>query len=170
MTIRRYVLTGAPGAGKTTLADALAARGHAVVREAATDINLRGHDGSFTDAILALQLEREQAETAELQILDRSPLCTLALARYLDVTPSAALTSAAERAAGIYQPAVFLVRPLGFITPTAVRRITYPSALRFAAIHEQVYQEYGFTLVDVPKATVAERVALVERTLVVGPT
>ena len=28
MTIRRYVLTGAPGAGKTTLARALAAREH----------------------------------------------------------------------------------------------------------------------------------------------
>ncbi|MEV4495482.1 AAA family ATPase [Micromonospora arborensis] len=35
---RRYVLTGAPGAGKTTLIEALSRRGHLVVREAATDI------------------------------------------------------------------------------------------------------------------------------------
>ena len=30
-------------------------------------------------------------------------------------------------------------------------------------IHEEVYREHGFTLVDVPKATVAERVAQVEQ-------
>jgi predicted ATPase len=165
MTIHRYVLTGSPGAGKTTLADALAARGHVVIREAATDVIARGHHGSFTDAILALQFEREAAATGAVQILDRSPLCTLALARYLGATPSAALLAAAARAAGTYQPQVFLVRPLGFITPTAARRICYADALRFAVIHEQVYREHGFTLIDVPKAGVAERVALVERFL-----
>ncbi|MEW2379094.1 AAA family ATPase [Micromonospora sp. NPDC047812] len=36
--MRRYVLTGAPGAGKTTLADALRRRGWDVVAEAATDV------------------------------------------------------------------------------------------------------------------------------------
>lgn len=164
MTIRRYVLTGAPGAGKTTLAEALAERGHVVVAEAATDVIAQGHSqGSFTDAILALQLARERAATGPLQIFDRSPLCTLALARYIGITPSAALTAAAARAADIYQPAVFLVRPLGFMTPTAARRISYADALRFATIHEDVYREHGFTLVDVPKATVAERVAQVEQ-------
>jgi predicted ATPase len=35
---RRYVLTGAPGSGKTSLLQALAARGWAVVHEAATDV------------------------------------------------------------------------------------------------------------------------------------
>jgi predicted ATPase len=168
MIIRRYVLTGAPGAGKTTLAEALAARGHVVVAEAATDViaqghREQGHEGSFTDAILALQLARERAATGPVQIFDRSPLCTLALARYLGITPSAALSAAAARAAGVYQPAVFLVRPLGFITPTAARRISYADALRFAGIHEDVYREHGFTLIDVPKATVAERVTQVER-------
>ena len=37
--MRRFILTGAPGAGKTTLIQALAARGHAVAVEAATDVN-----------------------------------------------------------------------------------------------------------------------------------
>jgi predicted ATPase len=156
------VLTGAPGAGKTTIADALRGRGHAVVREAATDVIARGHRGSFVDAILALQLERERAATAPVQILDRSPLCTLALARYLQVTPSAALLAAAARAAEVYQPAVFLVQPLGFVTPTAARRISYEDSLRFAVIHEEVYREHGFTLIDVPKASTADRVALIE--------
>jgi predicted ATPase len=166
MTIRRFVLTGAPGVGKTTLADALAARGHSVVREAATDVIARGQEGAgFVDAVLAVQLERQLAASGAVQVFDRSPVCTLALARYIGATPSPALTRAAKRAPEIYEPVVFLVRPLGFITPTAARRISYPDSLRFEAIHEQVYGEYGFTLVDVPKAPLVERVALVERLL-----
>ena len=165
MDIRRHVLTGAPGAGKTTLAEALRRRGHVVVREAATDVVARGGDGDgFVDTVLALQLTRERASTAPVQVLDRSPLCTLALARYLGLPPSAALLAAVADA-GRYQRTVFLIQPLGFITPTAVRRISYADSLRFAAIHEEVYREYGFTLVEVPPAPVADRVALVERFL-----
>ena len=165
MTIRRYVLTGAPGAGKTTLAEVLRRRGHVVVREAATDVVAGGGDGDgFVDSVLALQLARERAATAPVQVLDRSPLCTLALARWIGVAPSAALLAAAADA-GRYQRTVFLVQPLGFITPTAVRRISYADSLRFAAIHSDVYREYGFTLIEVPAARVADRVALVERLL-----
>jgi predicted ATPase len=166
MTIRRFVLTGAPGVGKTTLAEALRARGHIVVPEAATDVIARGGEGDgFVDAVLAVQLERQRSAAGKIQVYDRSPLCTLALARYIGADPSAALISAAEQAADRYEPAAFLVRPLGFVTPTAARRISYPDSLRFEAIHEDVYREYGFTLIDVANMSLAERVALVERYL-----
>jgi predicted ATPase len=163
--VRRFVLTGAPGAGKTTLAGALQARGHVVVREAATDVVAAtgGRGGELIDAILDLQLERERAAAGDLQILDRSPLCTLALARYCGVTPPRALLAAADRATATYQRMVLLVRPLGFVTATTVRRISYADSLRFETIHEDVYREYGFTLAEIPKADVAERVALIER-------
>ena len=36
--LKRYVLTGAPGAGKTAVALALQRRGYALVPEAATDV------------------------------------------------------------------------------------------------------------------------------------
>lgn len=39
--MRRYVLTGAPGAGKTALVDVLSERGYPVVAEAATDVILQ---------------------------------------------------------------------------------------------------------------------------------
>ena len=163
MTIQRYVLTGAPGAGKTTIAEALRHRGYVVVPEAATDVVAAGGDGvGFLDRVLALQLARERATTAPVQVLDRSPVCTLALARYLGLEPSAALLAAAEAAATRYQPGVLLVRPLGFITPTAVRRISYADSVRFADIHADVYREYGFTLVEVPAVPLADRIALVD--------
>jgi predicted ATPase len=90
-------------------------------------------------------------------------LCTLALARWLGVPVPAALTGRVERmvAAGRYERRVFLVRPLGFVMPTAARRITYPDALRFEVVHVEVYTEYGYELVDVPPGPVADRVALV---------
>jgi predicted ATPase len=161
MMIRRFVLTGAPGVGKTTIAAALRARGHVVVPEAATDVIAAGGEGDgFVDAVLALQLHRERAATGAVQVLDRSPLCTLALARYCEVRPSAALLSAC--ATRRYEREVFVVQPLGFVTPTAARRISYVDSLRFAAIHDEVYREHGFTLVPVPKAPVPERVALIE--------
>ena len=170
MPIRRYVLTGAPGAGKTTLIDALRERGHSVVAEAATDVIARRQaaglgedDDTFLQEILELQVARERAAVAGVVFFDRSPLCTLALARYLDRPVPRALRAAADRSTATYQREAFLVRPLGFVRRTAARRISYADSLRFAAIHEQVYRSYGFTLVDVPKAAAGERVALLER-------
>jgi predicted ATPase len=164
MTIRRYVLTGAPGAGKTTLAAALRDRGHHVVPEAATDVIARRHAAGirepwhtspFAAEILALQQARERAGDAEVQILDRSPLCTLALARWMGVPPPPVTGL-------LTYDRVFLVQPIGFMVPTAARRISYADSLRFAAVHEDVYREHGYDLTEVPAAPVAERVALIE--------
>jgi predicted ATPase len=41
--LRRFVLTGAPGAGKTALAVALRDRGYVIVAEAATDVIAEEH-------------------------------------------------------------------------------------------------------------------------------
>lgn len=172
-SVRRYVLTGAPGAGKTTLADALRRRGWSVVAEAATDViaagQARGDDepwrgAGFVDAVARLQRERREAAGSPVQVHDRSPLCTLALARYLGRPVGPTLAAEVERVLreGAYQRPVFLVEPLGFVTRTAARRIDYAESLAFARVHEQVYREHGHELVAVPPAPVAERVALVE--------
>src|SRR4051812_4253534 len=99
--LRRFVLTGAPGSGKTSLLLALRARGHAVIEEAATDVivavQAQGVDApwerdDFVDLVVALQRERQLRPVPAgtmVQVFDRSPLCTLALAQYLKrpVTP-----------------------------------------------------------------------------------
>jgi len=173
---RRYVLTGAPGAGKTVLLHALSSRGWPVVEEAATDVIAALHaDGvdqpwtreDFCDRIVALQQQRQQAPVpadAAVQIYDRSPLCTLALAHHLDRLVSTALRAEVHRvlAEQVYEPTVLLIRPLGFIRPTPARRITYADSLTFQAVHEAVYREHGFTLVDVPAGPPAGRADLVE--------
>jgi predicted ATPase len=169
--LRRYVLTGAPGSGKTALAQALRERGYAVVPEAATDViareQARGVDepwqrDEFCDQIVLLQRRRQTEPPPgrpEVQIYDRSPLCTLALARFLGrpVTPVLAEEVARVVDERVYRRGVFLVRPLGFVVATEARRISYADSLRFEAVHEQAYREHGYRLVDVPASAVPER-------------
>ena len=181
--IRRYVLTGAPGAGKTAVAAVLRAAGRVVVDEAATDINAQlmaegvshpWRDPDFLDRIAALQRDRQLAAIVppdRVQLYDRSPICTVALARYLGRSMTPVLAAEVDRvqAGDIYERRVFFVRPIGFLVATDVRRISYPDSLRFETVHEQVYREYGFEIVDVPAGlTVDERAALVERHLSAG--
>ena len=60
---------------------------------------------------------------------------------------------------------MLLVRPLGFIETTAVRRITPADASAFEAIHESTFRDLGFDLVEVAPDTVGRRVAAVESLL-----
>lgn len=174
--LRRYVLTGAPGAGKSSIGMALRGRGYLVVGEAATDViaseQARGVDepwqrADFLDKIVRLQ-RRRQAEPVpsdvQVQVYDRSPLCTLALARYLQRPVTRLLAQEVARVCEerVYEGEVFLVLPLGFVEPTSARRIGYHDALEFHAVHEAVYQEHGFQLIDVPVAPVGERAATVD--------
>lgn len=62
----------------------------------------------------------------------------------------------------MYEPTAFLVRPLGFIRPTTARRISYGDSLTFQAVHQAVYRDHGFTLVDIPAGPPAGRADLVE--------
>jgi predicted ATPase len=171
----RYVLTGAPGAGKTVLLRALERAGVAVVEEAATDVITLEHalgraapedDPEFLGKITALQRARQldrAPEGGRLVFFDRSPVCTLALARFLGRDVPDALADELDRviAGRIYAPTVFFVRSLGSVTPTAVRRIGYADSLAFETVHERAYRELGFTLVDVPAAPVQTRADII---------
>jgi predicted ATPase len=171
-----YAITGAPGAGKTAMLRLLEDSGYAVVEEAATDVialeQARGQPEPWTrpefiDVILELQQRRERGARgfAGPVFFDRSPLCTLALSRFLGYSASRALLAEVEQmAAGHrYEQTVFFVRLQGFLTATAARRISLAESLTFEKVHEETYREFGFRLVDVPAGPLADRVASVLR-------
>ncbi|GHJ47051.1 hypothetical protein Cs7R123_43930 [Catellatospora sp. TT07R-123] len=175
--MQRYIITGAPGAGKTTTLAALRGRGYAVVDEAATEVNIRlralgrdepWRDLGFIDAITLLQRERLEQPAppgTAVQVFDRSPICTLALARFLGLPVTPLLAGEVDRmvAEGVYQTRVFFFQLLGFITPAAAHRVSLAQSVAFERFHVQAYRDHGFDLIDVPVGTVEERAEVVDR-------
>jgi predicted ATPase len=94
--------------------------------------------------------------------VDRSPVCTLALARQLESPVSALLQAEVDRvvAEHVYT-GVFFVRNLGFVQPTAARRISFEESLAFEQLHERTYRELGFELIEVPAGPLRWRAAQV---------
>jgi predicted ATPase len=174
--MRRFIITGAPGAGKTAIIRQLELDGFSVVEEAATAVIAavqpqgRGEPWthpSFIDEVAHLQRDRQiraSYQPDEVQFHDRCAVCTAALAVYLEHPVSPFLASELERIKreAIYGNRVFFIRHLGFITPTEARRISFEETVRFEKIHEQTYRDFGFDLISVEPGSVAERVSIIK--------
>lgn len=177
--MRRYIITGAPGAGKTAIIRQLELEGFSVVEEAATDVIAAAHargmnipwtDPMFIDIVANLQRDREiraSYQPDELQFHDRCTVCTAALAAFLGYPVSPFLAGELERVRdhAIFENRVFFIRNLGFITPSQTRRITYDDAIRFEKIHEKIYLNLGFELIVVEPADLMDRVAIIKEAI-----
>ena len=177
-----YILTGAPGAGKTAVLRLLEAVGYPVVEEAATDVIALGqaqgcaepwNDHEFITRVTTLQLCRQDVAAYlagnRSVFFDRSQVCTLVLSRYLGCPVPDLLTREISRilADGVYDTRAFFIRNQGFVTPTAARRINFEDSLTFERLHEQTYRDLGFQLTDVPPGPLADRAAVIQQ--IVGP-
>lgn len=170
--MKRIILTGTPGCGKTSILRGLEMRGHFVVGEAATDViayyQAKGiaepwKNPTFIDDIIRLQRQRQMTinrAPVVAQYFDRSPFCTYALAVYLSFKPSEVLMGEIDRVlqGGLYDHKVLFVENLGFCTPTDARQISYEEALVFEKIHRETYDKFGFECVMISPGTLEERV------------
>ena len=174
--MRRFIITGTPGAGKTAIIRQLELDGFSVVEEAATDVIAAAQaqgtvqpwtSPSFIDAIANLQRERQvraSYQSDEVQFHDRCVVCTAALAIYLGYPFSPVLATELERVKkeAVFQNRVFFIRNLGFVTPTEARRISFEDTVRFEKIHKETYRNFGFELVSVEPGSLAERVSVIK--------
>jgi predicted ATPase len=175
--MKRYILTGTPGCGKTSIIRSLELDGYSVAEEAATDIiALRQAQGiaephtraDFIDDITNLQKQRQMQASglaSTVQFYDRSPLCTYALSRWLGVPISTTLADEIERIreGQIYQRQVFFIENLGFCAPTEARRISFEDSLRFEKVHEETYRTFGYECIRVAPQELAARVEQIKR-------
>jgi len=174
--MKRYILTGTPGSGKTSILRSLEVAGYTVVEEAATDIiALRQAQGiaepwthpSFVDDITNLQKHRQMriADTAGVQFYDRSPLCTYALSVFLGFPISTTLADEMERIKKerTYQKQVFFIENLGFCEPSAARKISFEDSLKFEKVHEETYRYIGYDCIRVAPSDLTTRVEQIKR-------
>lgn len=168
--MKNYILTGAPGSGKTSLIQSLKSQGFTTISEAATDviadaqkngISQPWRDPDFIDKIVILQKKRQLACNVDsnLVFFDRSPFCTYALTMYLGFEISPALLGELNRIQRdfIYEKEIFFIENLGFIQHTNARQISFEESLRFEQIHLDVYQQFGFNCIKVEAGSVLSR-------------
>lgn len=174
---QRIVVTGGPGSGKTSLIEALAAAGYATSPEAGRAIIRRQQaiDGQalpWRDRALfaELMLDRELEAYARFEgeagpvFFDRG---TPDVVGYLSLC-GLPIPAHVERAAREvrYDRRVFIapVWPEIF-AQDAERRQDLDEAQRTFDAMTEVYPRFGYELIELPKASVAERLALVLETL-----
>lgn len=172
MSIRKsnfFIVTGGPGAGKTTLIEALGALGFRTVEEAGRRIireqkamgGNATHDGDrlayrdlmFEDAIRTFE---EMTPASGAVFFDRG---LPDLIGYSETVPLV-LRNAVQRYR--YNRTVFVAPPWEEIyTRDAERKQDFAEAVATCDAIRSAYVEAGYTLVELPKTAVEERIAFV---------
>lgn len=172
-TERLIVLTGGPGAGKTTLIEHLRQEGYATADEGARAIiqDQRAIDGPalpwrdralFAELMLSWDLRSYRAAEGHdgPVFFDRAIPEIVGYLRAEGLPVPDHVEVAARRYR--YHTQVFLAPPWPEIyRQDEERRQSYPTAVRVHELSEAIYREYGYETVDLPLASVEERARFV---------
>ncbi|MBF0586909.1 AAA family ATPase [Prosthecochloris sp. N3] len=172
-SLRRYVITGGPGAGKSTLLQALAAAGYHCYEEASRRLireQMAARSGVLpwldmgAFAALALDAMKEQhddaAEVGGTCFFDRAIPDVFGYLMHagLEVPQDYLSLFASCR----YEPVAFLLPPWREIfVQDRERPQTYSESEELYEALREVYGSLGFRLVELPRASVAERAGFV---------
>jgi len=170
---RFFVLTGGPGSGKTALGNALRARGYACTEEAGRGIIqaqmlIGGRALPWSDRLLfaEMMLGWEMRSHALSQSLagsvffDRGVVDVLGYLRVIGLPIPSHMRKAAE--AFRYHRRVFIAPPWPEIfRRDDERKQDFDEAVRTYNAMVETYADYGYELVELPRASVEQRVRFV---------
>jgi predicted ATPase len=166
MKIKKFVLTGGPCTGKTTLLKALNNQGYQMVQEAATLVfqetktqgvpAIQGKEFDFQKKLITKQIELEsKLNNATEAFLDRGTVDNLAYCKLFKINPPQEIIDMAvnNRYSGI-----FLLNFLDkYETDTEVRKEPFEVACKIHNLIKETYQEYGYKLIEVPPLAIEAR-------------
>lgn len=172
MTPIRIILTGGPGGGKTTLIDALRARGYACVNEVGRAIIQKEVESggnalpwadkkSFMQRMFEAQLLAfEECMDSPVVFFDRGLLDTLAYARLERLPINEEMIQQAKEMRFYHK--VFITPPWEEIyAQDEERKQDFAEAVRTYEYMAAIYGEFGYTVLDLPKASVERRIEFI---------
>ena len=171
---KRYIITGGPGAGKTTIVNELSKK-YTVVPEAATTIIEKEiakgiqKPWQFDDYHIKVN---QLNNTNQIKIQNLSDPIVFFDRGFLDSLSYILLQKRILHQyvldcvqivinAGYFEKTIFFIDSLGFIVPGPARTESLEESLRKAACLEKNYRALGYEIIHVPPGTVKERVNLI---------
>lgn len=159
---QKYILTGGPGSGKSSIILELEAQGEHTIREAAEDIIRRNQahgnpepwtNPNFQKEILELQLQREQRIPQEITrvFIDRGIPDGLAYAQ-----PGSETAQEIIRKTPDYD-AIFLIESLATTQTDDIRRENHQEAQELARRLTKIYENLGYEVYKIQAGTLRER-------------
>lgn len=176
---RRYILTGGPCVGKTSIIHGLSTLGYTVVPEAATEViaeeQAQGNsepwknpdfDLKISDRIYQRQQESSQSG-ASIVFFDRGPIDPLSYACYYNYSIHPTIISRVEEILEkpFYETTVFLIAPLieELYENSVIRYEDRATSEKLGDYLAQAYKVLGFSVVKVPFGTIPQRVQWIVR-------
>lgn len=168
---RRYIITGGPGTGKTSIINCLSTLGYVVMPEAATDIIEEGQRQNIekpwravdyhikVSALIEERKQEAQNSNTPLIFFDRGHIDGISYILLQKRTLHQEVIDFVQTTMDthFFDKKVFLIESLGFVQQGPARTETLEESLEKAHHLEMNYRALGYEIILIPKGSVFER-------------
>jgi predicted ATPase len=170
--IKRYIITGGPGAGKTSVLNILKTHGYHCIGERSrmlidkalkenSDIVPWKNLGLFNEKVVEAQTKDYLDAKEGIHFFDRGLPDNVAYFWHFKQEMPRVVLEAAQKYK--YEPLVFMTPPWKEIYKTdAARTEPFEDAVGISDMIKKSYKEFGYEIIELPKTTVKERAEFIK--------